>query len=584
MAPAAASFFQQLPLSALHHVLLHLPPKDLGRLCCVSRLCRQAVEPRVPALYHYSSVGDAGNVLRLTRVPALRGNLDAVHSAPWRCGITGTFLFRETALTIAASQGHVDVLSILIAAGASLDAADEKMATPLMRACESGRDLIVERLLLAGADTGRVNRRGYNVLHVMATQYNDRLGIVERLLRAGAPVDSEEPHGYTALMLTAAHGRQALVEKLLGAGAAVNHVNKQGSSILAVALANGQDAVAATLLAAGAAVQVVDNSGRSPLMIAAARCSPATVGAILGALQAQREALAARDAKGWTAFMHAAARGRIEVMATLLRAAGTLELVEGRQALSLAAEDHHFDAMDWLLSLGIIASSVDTESYPALIPAVAQDNPLAVGILLANGCAVSAATSRTRPLGLAARCGYVGCALMLLKACPEALEEPDLDGRTPLMMACENGHAEIVETLLLNGADVLRRDTFGLSVLGHALRGNCHLDLLKCLLQAGALKAASADDLRSTLAEAAQEGCLDTARFLLENGVPASHPGKYRNPLHEAASCGRLAIVNLLLEHGASPTETDDDGVTALEAAQSSGNQEVEARLLEAIG
>ena len=57
-----------------------------------------------------------------------------------------------TLLHTACLKRHVDVVRLLISAGASVDALDEEGLRPIHRACQSGSLEIVEALLELGAD------------------------------------------------------------------------------------------------------------------------------------------------------------------------------------------------------------------------------------------------------------------------------------------------------------------------------------------------------------------------------------------------------------------------------------------------
>lgn len=74
-----------------------------------------------------------------------------------------------TPLHVAASEGHVLTLHILVQAGAELDVMDEEQNTALMLACIGGRVEAVKYLLQAGADLTLIGDDGMTCLH-LATQ------------------------------------------------------------------------------------------------------------------------------------------------------------------------------------------------------------------------------------------------------------------------------------------------------------------------------------------------------------------------------------------------------------------------------
>ena len=75
----------------------------------------------------------------------------------------------------------------------------------------------------------------------------DHLDVVKALLRAGAPVNTRDDAGETALMLAAEVGNVKAVKRLLKAGADRTLLNKEGKSATDLARENGHEAVVALL-------------------------------------------------------------------------------------------------------------------------------------------------------------------------------------------------------------------------------------------------------------------------------------------------------------------------------------------------
>lgn len=68
--------------------------------------------------------------------------------------------FVWTPLHHAAYAGHVEIIELLLEAGAAVDAPALNGGTPLMRAIQSSRPSCVNVLLKAGADVNAVNKTG----------------------------------------------------------------------------------------------------------------------------------------------------------------------------------------------------------------------------------------------------------------------------------------------------------------------------------------------------------------------------------------------------------------------------------------
>lgn len=103
----------------------------------------------------------------------------------------------RTPLHYAASANRVEVIRMLVEAGARLDAQDETGMTPLHAAAFWGRRDAAGALLEAGADLHARDHFGDTPLHAAAIR--NRPGLVEYLIQQGADPGLENDEGRTPL-------------------------------------------------------------------------------------------------------------------------------------------------------------------------------------------------------------------------------------------------------------------------------------------------------------------------------------------------------------------------------------------------
>jgi ankyrin repeat protein len=148
-----------------------------------------------------------------------------------------------TPLHMAAAQGDLGAVNILLAAGADPDEITriDDFETALEVASAGGRMPVVERLRPL---TTRPDWEGASVAGEVAE--------LARLVRAGHDIDSTDGFGQTALMRAAHAGRSDAVKWLIANGADLDHTSKFGLSALMLAVVAGHPRIARVLVAAGA--------------------------------------------------------------------------------------------------------------------------------------------------------------------------------------------------------------------------------------------------------------------------------------------------------------------------------------------
>ena len=140
-------------------------------------------------------------------------------------------------LVVAAKNGHLEVVRLLLEAGANKDAANRFGDTALMIAIKNGSRKVVQLLTDAGADKDAA--KGLGAAALMIAAESGHLEVVRLLLEAGADKDAATQDRQTALMFAAENNRLKVVRMLLEAGADKDVMNRNGETALMIAHQNG---------------------------------------------------------------------------------------------------------------------------------------------------------------------------------------------------------------------------------------------------------------------------------------------------------------------------------------------------------
>ena len=146
---------------------------------------------------------------------------------------------------------------------------------------------------------------------------------------------------------------------------------------------------------------------------------------------------------------------------------------------------------------------------------------------------------------------------------------------TPLMVAAENGHAQVVELLIQHRACVHAHRSPGCTAFAHAAKGG-HVDVMRLLVtkysnaqkeypnaegkypDAEGSQALVFSDLNKykiqgeyACIQAIRNGHIEAVRFLIANGINVNFSYFNKKPLGYAKECKETAIAQLLSSHGA---------------------------------
>ena len=220
--------------------------------------------------------------------------------------------------------------------------------TALEQAVENANLEIVRVLLRAGADVNATNETGGTPL--MFLRDNATVDLVRELLSAGVKVNARDESGGTALMNAASQNKYEVVKELIEAGAKFDLHDTEGRTALMFAATNEDSRIAKLLIDAGADINETDHDGEAALSMAAEQGDPETV-KILISFNAN---VNARDNNGWSALMYVAGTNDLESARALLNAGADLSVrdKDGKTTLALAREAKQPEMIKLLESRG----------------------------------------------------------------------------------------------------------------------------------------------------------------------------------------------------------------------------------------
>jgi ankyrin repeat protein len=263
----------------------------------------------------------------------------------WSLGITK----EGPPIVDAAEQGHIEVVKLLLSAGADINQTGGIFgSSALFAASRNGHKEIVCQLLSAGADANQTGGQFGSALY--AASENGHKEVVCELLCAGADVHQTGRGFESALCAASREGHKEIVCELLSAGADVNQTGGEFGSSLCAASRSGHKEIVCELLSGGADV---NQPGRQ-------------FGSALGTTSKNNtvvhELLAARvdvsqtgEDPSFCSALHVAAKDSQEdIVQILLNAGADVHQIShnGESALSLAAVRGHTRVIQILLDAG----------------------------------------------------------------------------------------------------------------------------------------------------------------------------------------------------------------------------------------
>ncbi|KAK2743974.1 hypothetical protein FQN55_007023 [Onygenales sp. PD_40] len=256
-----------------------------------------------------------------------------------------------TALSLASRYGHLEMVQLLLANGASIKT-DQGHCPAFLAASRGGHTKIAQLLLDNGASFDMQDEGYYNLLRDLSNRGSKE--ILQLLLPTTGDINAQHVNKGDALrdaLFTAClHGYRETVELLLDTGADVNLLAGAHGTALAAAASTGQTAVVRLLLERGADVNLLAGDRGTALEAAACQGSIETVRLLLD--KGADVNLIGGD-RG-TALAAAASHGHTEIVQLLLGKGADYNLLDCDRgtALTAAASEGHAEIVQLLLDKG----------------------------------------------------------------------------------------------------------------------------------------------------------------------------------------------------------------------------------------
>lgn len=296
-------------------------------------------------------------------------------------GASLTAATADAALLDASRAANWSTVRLLLSKGAqreAINATDEDGATALHWATRADELETASLLIRAGADVNAENRLGVTPLYLAAQ--NGNAAMIQKLLAAGAKADQvDRATGESILMVAIRGGSTDSVKALLSSGAHPNSAEPQlRLTPLMLAAESGDAAMVQALLDRGADIHARTRTGATPTpklpCIDKAGCGSHGVGIIRGGLPEQ--GIRAPIPGAMTALMYAAREGHIDAARLLIDAGSDVNEVDKNaiDPLLMAISNNHIDMARFLIDRGANINAVDWYGRTPLFAAIEMRN------------------------------------------------------------------------------------------------------------------------------------------------------------------------------------------------------------------
>ena len=357
----------------------------------------------------------------------------------------------ESLLIQACRAGDVDMVQLLLCAGASIDTPDRMGRTPLMHAVKEKQPAVVATLLRVGAQVEITDRNGASALSMAID--SGHVSVMQSLVQGKVDLWKSKAHDESLLVYAALNGKEAIAKALVNLG--IDPPDNNGSRSLAILAQLGKHSAVAVLLKAGADPGHKACDGHTAFTLAAANGRDAAASALLNCTRTSAKTLQAQtDNQGRTALMLAVLNNRHDMAGFLLKNQADPHQRDhaGRNAFLWAVARSDNEMVTLLINNHATHVSLDNRGNNMFIIAAAHDNRN----VLKTICLPRFVNSQV------------------------GINTPNKDGDTALIEAARQGFLEMVDLLIQNGANVLHSNAAGRTAL-HEAAAHGHMEVITTL-------------------------------------------------------------------------------------------------------
>ncbi|TRY68815.1 hypothetical protein TCAL_09629 [Tigriopus californicus] len=361
---------------------------------------------------------------------ALRENVDRLlklKADPKRQNIDG-----QSALHWAAKRNLVDILKLLLAAGADPEVFDNSENLPIHLAIKMGHVESMKILATAKSTLNLVDDLGRTpLLEALTTDIpvENAKEMVQVLLRQRVNLNTVDREEHSAIFYACSDKYLEIFQLLILRGVNVDTLGPQGRSCLQQSYMNNQTLTFDFLLDnTNAALDLADANGATIHHHVSFNGDLASLERILA--KGFPVDLNVPDDNGETAIFNVARNGNLPFIMKLVEHGADVnhQRVDGSTILSLAARYGHLEVVEYLMKIQTLDTTIQSNYGDT-------------------------------PLMMAVKANQLQAVQLILDHDPKSIEIPSKDGITPLVYAAQNGYASIATVLAHKSAEIEGRSS-----------------------------------------------------------------------------------------------------------------------------